>query len=331
MLRYLRTYWFLICLAVVLIVSHWGSSQLRFLADEPRLRSGIVFSVMFLMALPVPLRHVGDSLRKPGPSLLAIAINQLGLPLMAYFVSRWLTAELGGGLIVSSVIPCTLASAAVMVRKAGGNDTIPVMVTLITTLFCFLVTPAWLWLFLAKTVHLDGWQTAWNLGWEVLFPIVLAQVVALIAPVGSWAQKYKNWLGTICQMGILAMVAIGSIQLGNRGDLNRATGALVWVGVAAAGIHLAALTLGWFMAAGLGWDRSTRIGVALASSQKTLMVGLKIAVDAGVSIVPIVAYHILQLVIDAALVETWGKGSKATNLAVSKDVHAQAENAEKDR
>ncbi len=106
------------------------------------------------------------------------------------------------------------------------------------------------------------------------------------------------------------MVAIGSIQLGNRGDLNRATGALVWVGVAAAGIHLAALTLGWFMAAGLGWDRSTRIGVALASSQKTLMVGLKIAVDAGVSIVPIVAYHILQLVIDAALVKRGGRARK---------------------
>ncbi len=101
MLRYLRTYWFLICLAVVLIVSHWGSSQLRFLADEPRLRSGIVFSVMFLM----PYRSVetrGRLASQTRPQSFGDSDQSVGLPLMAWFVSRWLTAELGGGLIVSS-------------------------------------------------------------------------------------------------------------------------------------------------------------------------------------------------------------------------------------
>ena len=50
-------------------------------------------------------------------------------------------------------------------------------------------------------------------------------------------------------------------------------------------------------------SRADKIGIALSGSQKTLMVGLSVAVSFGMSILPLVAFHTCQLVVDAALVE----------------------------
>ena len=48
------------------------------------------------------------------------------------------------------------------------------------------------------------------------------------------------------------------------------------------GLHLVVLMLGWAFQ-GLGLARGQRIAVAIAGSQKTLMVGLLLAIDLGVS------------------------------------------------
>ncbi len=62
-------------------------------------------------------------------------------------------------------------------------------------------------------------------------------------------------------------------------------------------------------AAQTGIPRKQRIGVAISGSQKTLMIGLKIALDCGVSIVPMVAFHVGQLLIDTLIADRWRKHS----------------------
>lgn len=52
------------------------------------------------------------------------------------------------------------------------------------------------------------------------------------------------------------------------------------------------------MAKKLGLRRPQQTAVAIAGSQKTLMVGLQLAIDCSVSTVPMVAYHLSQLLID---------------------------------
>ncbi len=74
---------------------------------------------MFAMALPVPWRQVRQvavqSMAEPPSDRFEWGI----LPFAAWGLSFLLPSELGGGLIVASVVPSTLASAAVWTRRPG--------------------------------------------------------------------------------------------------------------------------------------------------------------------------------------------------------------------
>ena len=59
-------------------------------------------------------------------------------------------------MIVAATAPCTLASAAVWTRRAGGNDAVAILVTFITNATCFLVTPFWLILMTRDRGDRDG-------------------------------------------------------------------------------------------------------------------------------------------------------------------------------
>ena len=50
-------------------------------------------------------------------------------------------------------------------------------------------------------------------------------------------------------------------------------------------------------------NRADQISVGFAGSQKTLMVGLQVAIDLGINVIPMVAYHISQLLIDTLVAD----------------------------
>ncbi len=67
------------------------------------------------------------------------------------------------------------------------------------------------------------------------------------------------------------------------------------------------MAVGWYAA---GWTKVARpqqVGVAIAGSQKTLMIGLKMALDCGVSIIPMVAFHVGQLLLDTFIADRMRK------------------------
>ena len=55
---------------------------------------------------------------------------------------------------------------------------------------------------------------------------------------------------------------------------------------------------------------TVRIAIGIAGSQKTLMVGLQIAIDCGVSVIPMLVYQLCQLVIDTVVAERWKRRSR---------------------
>ena len=56
-------------------------------------------------------------------------------------------------------------------------------------------------------------------------------------------------------------------------------------------------------------NSSRQIAIGLSGSQKTLMVGLQIAIDCGVSVIPMITYHLGQLLIDTIVADRWRRGS----------------------
>ena len=242
---------------------------------------------------------------------LGIFMNSVALPLVT-----WLTVatvgmpllgrELALGLLVVAATPCTLASAAVWTRRAGGNDAASIMVTVITNASCFLVTPFWLLQTTGQQAELDAQKMITKLLVVVVLPMTLAQLFRLARPVGRWATRHKTPLGVIAQTGVLTMVFIGSVQTGQRFSSSSTRPDLlemVALLVAVIGIHVLVLFSGMSAARLLRFDRGEQISVGFAGSQKTLMVGLQVSIELGFNIIPMVAYHISQLLIDTLIAD----------------------------
>ncbi|MCC9599707.1 bile acid:sodium symporter [Stieleria sp. JC731] len=308
MLRTIRSQWFLIALAIVYLVGHFGAEQFVDLASKSGLRSVILLCVMWAMGITLRPDAIGRSVRHPSASLLAIGMNMIGVPLLCLPAMWSLPTEYAGGLFVAGLVPCTLASASVWTRKAGGDDSIAMVTTVVTNLACIAIVPMGVQIVLAMQTRVAPLAQMEKLLWFVVLPLVVAQLMRRMG-LAAWADRNKKRLSLFAQMGILAMVFFGAIVSQSYGDRGSAGDAIVIVSViiAAVSVHLAALTIAYLWARVIKLPREEQIAVSFAGSQKTLMVGLQIAIDCGVSVLPMMIYHIGQLICDTIVASRFRK------------------------
>jgi sodium/bile acid cotransporter 7 len=308
--------WFLIALGFMMTVGFLGSRSapmvpLVELANSITIRYGVVAVVLFLMALPLEARAMWRTIQQPGPPLLGVAMNSIALPLFTWLIvallgDRWLSRDMALGMLAMSAVPCTLASAAVWTRRAGGNDAVSIVVTVITNAGCFLVTPFWLWKLTGQSADIDAAQMVLKLALFVVLPMVIAQLVRLVRSIGRWATRHTVPLGVTAQIGVLCIIYFGSVQTAQRFQLTGGQpilAELLVVVLGVMGIHVTILLAGFLCARRLGMARPEQIAVGFAGSQKTLMVGLQVCMELGFNIVPTVAYHITQLMIDTLVAD----------------------------
>ena len=309
--------WFLLALVTILSIGIGFAPTLEPLANIAALKWSIVAVTMFVMVWPFSFGDVTETLRRPQAALLAIAINSVLMPLAIWPFIWMFGGEIGAGMIVTFAAPCTLASAAVWTRRAGGDDRIAILVTLITNLFCFLSSPFWVWLQLGSQnetseTAISFGDTVVKLLTFVVAPIVVAQLVRLHRVSATWATENKKKLGIASQIGILSIVLLGSVRSGMRfrdSELSFPILELV-LGVACLlAVHVAVLYFGRYVAKRLKMSNPEQIAIAFAGSQKTLMIGLSIAVSLQVSILPLLAFHSLQLVIDTVIADRFARQS----------------------
>lgn len=322
MRQFLASRWFLIALAVLLFAGFAWPRQLA-PYQEYWPQSLVVATVLFLMALPLDAGAMWRALRRPGAVLLAVAINLGLLPLVAWPVAEWLGGidpGLGNGLLIAASVPTTLASAAVWTRRAGGNDSVALLVTMITNLVCFVVTPLWLRWTTGQNPNLPTDKMIFQLGVVCVLPVACAQLLRLWGPLGQWAGRRKMALGAISQCGILSIVLVGAISAGKEIARQPGAGATTgvplwgWIAMLASvvAVHLAMLTAGHLLGRVFGIPRQDRIAVGFAGSQKTQMVGLYLAnAYGGLAVLPMLAYHVSQLLVDTLIADRLARTSKA--------------------
>jgi sodium/bile acid cotransporter 7 len=327
MQRWLTRRWFLISLLAVIPGGLWLGAALppdrfdRLVAViGPHTSTVLTIVVLFLMSVTLDNRQLWAALRRPGPVLWATVVTYVLVPLAAWPLIGWqLTPDFAAGLMIAASVPSTMAAASMWTRKAGGNDAVSLLVTLITNGACFLVTPVWLTVVLSgeggsrgPTVELDAFEMMRDLIVSALFPIAAGQLCRLFPLGAAVADRRKVACGAIAQLCILAIVLLTSIKGGPRvRDGTEAIGgvaaiALVWACCVA--LHLAAMAVAAAGARLLGFSRQDRIAVAFAASQKTLPIGVSIAntfVNYGLpfAVFPMLMYHASQLFIDTAVAD----------------------------
>jgi sodium/bile acid cotransporter 7 len=152
----------------------------------------------------------------------------------------------------------------------------------------------------------------------VVAPIVTAQLLRQWRPLGTLVGHHKIALSTLAQIGILTFVFAGAVRCGKEMH-DVSNGQLLSVGDAAlmivvvVAVHLALLAIGMAAARALGMSRPDAIAVSISGSQKTIMVGLFLAIKFGaLAILPMVAYHAAQLLLDTIIAD-WLRAKRSSD------------------
>ncbi|MEM9352691.1 MAG: bile acid:sodium symporter [Planctomycetota bacterium] len=306
---FLRRRWFMIALLAILCGGITAPETLAPLANRVPQKS-MIAAVLLATSLPLHIGAFVGTLRSPGPTLLATAANYALLPAVAWAGAFLLPSEFRLGLFVAVAAPCTLASAAVWTRLAGGNPATAIMVTIITNLGCFLGTPALMWLLSGRTAEgLSFVETAQKLLVLIVCPLVAGQLLRLLPPVRHWASRSGALVSAIGQTGVLVIAFVGSVYCGatlrSLGDgLAALTWQIPWMIACISAVHLAAWRGSYRAAAWFGMPREEQIAVGFAGAQKTLTVALALSLEyGGLTILPVLTHHILQLVIDTFIAD----------------------------
>jgi sodium/bile acid cotransporter 7 len=316
MLAHLRYRWFLIALVALLVAGMGWPAATRPVVGWLN-GDWVVTIVTFIMALPLETSTLWSAVRRPGAAWLGAFMNAGVCPPLGWLASLALPPELAIGVIVATAVPCTLATAAVWTRRAGGNDAVAFLITMITNLACFLVVPFWLWLLSGVQARVDYQAIVLGLIVLIVVPILLAQLLRQWRPLGAWATRHKKSLSLLAQIGVLTMVLIGAVSSGEKLEgmeddtiLTATNVVLLVAGVTA--VHITVLALGLRVSQALGFSWPDSIAVAFAGSQKTLMVGAYVALAVGpLAILPMVAYHAVQLFVDTIIADRWAQRNLA--------------------
>lgn len=287
--------------------------------------------VLLLMAFSLNSKQLKASFKAPTPVIWACLVNFGLLPIMGVFLMRFqLTPDFRIGLMIAATTPCTLAAASVWTRKAGGNDAVSLLTTLVTNTACFALTPFWLNIGTSQSASLDAGYLAQRLVLVVLLPTLLGQALRLPKKASEFATKNKTPIGVVAQSCILLLVFLsalgGGVQL-QKADIGTQLTAVLLVWACCVVMHVVALAVAWFGGGLFGFERKDRIAASFAGSQKTLPIGVYLATDPEVfggaavaggvavpfAVFPMLMFHASQLFVDTIVADRLAQAPTETD------------------
>ena len=331
MSRWLARSWFLIALLVLLpsgMAFGWSTTDEWRAATAGQIPPATTtVAILFLMAFSLDSAKLGESFRSPRPVVWGAVVNIGLLPLMAWpLAMTHSVTDFSLGLLIAAAVPCTLATASVSTRQAGGNDAVSLLVTLMTNLVGVVLTPLWLQWTVSAGSEIDTAPIIRNLALTVLLPTILGQLLRFVPLCGRFATTYKFGIGIAAQSLVLLIVTKTAIEAGGR--LQSQSQWPSWIdfvqlATQCAGLHALAMFVAHHGSHWLGLSREDAIATLFAGSQKTLPVGLLVAAMPAVTggqtlpfiTFPILLFHAVQLVMDSAIADRLSSRADATRSA----------------
>jgi sodium/bile acid cotransporter 7 len=306
----LGKHWFLILLTLGLGAALAAPGALHPVTAywEPRINVALS---LFLMAWTMPTRSLVEEVRWPYASLWAISLSYGLVPASAWLLGRFSPDDVSVGLILASAVPCTLSSAILWTRMAGGNEATALLTVMGTVFTSWLLTTAWLYWLTGAAIELNVQAMALDLVLSLILPVLAGQALRFSSRCAQFAQDHKLLLGVVSQCCILTIVLKAGVTVGvklHEGVATHAAPIFLWSIALAVSLHLIALASGLWTSRWIGFDRGRQIAVAFSASQKTLPLSLMLYEEYfkekfPFAVMPLLFYHIGQLLLDTVIAQ----------------------------
>jgi sodium/bile acid cotransporter 7 len=214
----------------------------------------------------------------------------------------------------------SLASAIALTMMSGGNRELALICTLVSNGLTFLLTPFILELSIGTQVEFPVGKMMLRMVFMVLVPIAVGQL--LRQSIWDKTEPIRPFIRIVPQFIILMFVytgfASGAAQLQKDSDI------VLRFLVACALLHVILLGLNFVISGALGFKWPERTAMILSGSQKTLPNGIYVwsnffsANPYGA--VPLVLYHLFQLLVDTLLVPKFEQKNPVSEDSISESV-----------
>ncbi|MFD3921851.1 bile acid:sodium symporter family protein [Streptomyces sp. NPDC058595] len=271
--------------------------------------TGAVALLFFLYGARLSTREALDGLKSWRLHLTVLACTFLVFPLLGLaargLVPFVLTPELYSGLLFLCLVPSTIQSSIAFTSMARGNVPAAICAGSFSSIAGIVVTPLLAALLLGGGANGFSPDSLLRIVAQLLLPFVAGQL--LRRWVGGFLTRHRTLLGRVDRGSILLVVYTAFSQGMVAGVWNRVTpgrlGALFAVEVV---LLAAMLTVSWYGARRLGFDRADRVAIQFAGSKKSLAAGLPMAsvlfgAQASLAVLPLMLFHMLQLVVCAMI------------------------------
>lgn len=271
--------------------------------------SGAVFLIFLLHGIRLPRAEVIAGLRdwQVQGALALFVFLGMGLTglAMARLTEGWLPPLIALGLLYAGVLPTTVQSATTYCSLARGAVAVSVVASAAINLAAILVTPALFTLLAGREggVALSG-DLAVRICTILLLPFLIGQ--SLQRWLRPWALAHPAIIKTIDQGAIAIAVFVAFSAAVVDGIWGRLGGGeLIILGGAIAVMLVIGFGGAWLLGRALGRGQAERTAILFSGAHKSIAVGAPLAAllfppeMAGMVLLPILIYHLAQLLLSA--------------------------------
>lgn len=304
-----------VAIGLAAIFPHIGSNQSG-LPWKPLINIGIAL-VFFLYGVKLDPQQLKSGLSNWKLHLLIQVSTFLLFPGLVWGLTPlmpWIEEDFQVGITYLSALPSTVSASVVMVSIAGGNLPAAIFNASISSLLGVILTPAWMGILVGGVEgEIDFWTTLGELSVKVILPVTLG-----ILSHGWLFPKLKAFLPKLKYVDQTVIMMIVFTSFSDSFDQHifspYSFSTLVLVAATMLGIFILVMMIMVGLSKILGFSYEDRITTLFCGSKKSLVHGVVIGkvifpdpAILGLVLLPVMLYHIQQLVLGSILAGYLGR------------------------
>ncbi|WP_412058262.1 bile acid:sodium symporter family protein [Bartonella sp. DGB2] len=220
------------------------------------------------------------------------------------------------GILYLCVLPSTIQSSSAFTSIAGGNVPAAIVSASISNLLGLVITPLWVFILFntAQGSTFLSTGTIKSIFFQLFLPFLIGQIMQ--RRVGGFIKKHQSWTASINLIAIIMVVYLSFCQAMNGGLWRQISwhdlSIVIFVDI---GLLALIVTLNWWGAKLLRFNRSDRIAITFCGSKKSLGGGVSMAnilfsgIDTiGTIIIPVMFFYQIQLMVCSVIARALSKG-----------------------
>lgn len=319
MLPWLARRWFLLTLALGLGVALSSPQTLRPWTDRLPLRLVVALSLL-LASWGLEGRLLVRALGRPASVTWGLLISFVVLPMSALALRPLLPRpDVALGLLLMLSVPCTLSSAVLWTRQAGGDEAMALVIVVATNTLGCIITPLWLSAAGPVAVQFDVPRMMQSLALVLLVPVAVGQLLRQLPGVAAFMGRHRVAHGTVARVLIALVLIAAAVDAASQASELTVT-LVMTTAVVCAGLHLVGMFLGVVGGLVANLTRADRIAAGIAGSQKTLPVALYLygayyRDEYPLAVLPLLVYHLAQLLLDTVIADRLARAAAEAGTA----------------